>query len=79
MIIQPPNIPAASGEMFGKTVGKNALEKGSRSSVGSKREIAAVGHCSAGTCRRRLSLRTSQATVPKLTAKRIAVPPTSPG
>lgn len=42
--IQPPKTPATAGAMLGKTMGKKALEKGSRKSVGRAKETAPASH-----------------------------------
>ncbi len=76
--IQPPKTPATSGAIFGNATGKNALENGSSSNVGSATEIAPAGHCSGGSLKRLHRRRTSQAISGKLAAKRIIAPFQSP-
>src|SRR5205085_4583770 len=68
--IQPPNTPAISGAIFGKTTGKNALENGSRRSVGSVIEMAPAGHWFGWSRELRHRRRTIQAIRGKLMAKR---------
>jgi len=79
MSIHPPKAPAASGGMFGKTSGKKALENGSRTSVGSAREMAPAGHWSGGRREARQSRRASKAIRKKLMAKKARITKGRPG
>jgi hypothetical protein len=65
--------------MFGNTTGKNALEKGSRSRVGSISETAAPNQSAGGTWALVHRRRTSHAITGNVIANRISVPFQSPG
>src|ERR1700674_4570864 len=77
--IHPPKTPAISGSMLGKTRGKKALEKGSRRSVGSAKQIAPAGHWSGGSWKRRQRRRVIKAIKGKLMAKSMRVVMGRPG
>lgn len=77
--IHPPNTPATDGAMFGKTTGKNALEKGSSRSVGSAIKNPASSHCSRGSPNLEHIRRTINPIRGKLMANRIRIPTKPPG
>jgi hypothetical protein len=66
--IKPPNVGAAPTGRFGKTRGKNAVEKASNISVGKMRSDAAAGRASAGTPIQRISKRETMSATTALTA-----------